>query len=159
MSRFSNFIDAVETELGDSTVKFVDSHPDRKGQHGPRRRIHWYLTGGTLEKAQRAGGTETGGGTAREPAVFMRYEKIAVTLFAEDVDSLDTLFDNLIVAIDHVAPNGGVLFSDSYDFIFDQYSKRIPIIEWSLDVKLPVVDEIKPLKVLTDEQHTCEYEA
>lgn len=158
MSRFLSFVDAVEAKLNDPTVKFVDGHPARTGQHGQRRRVHWYLVGGTVEPTEQAGGrTPTEGGTTREPSVHSRHEDIDVVVFAESVDNVDTLFDNLIVAIDRTAPNSGVEFS-SYEFDYDQYSKRVPTIRFTITTKLPVVDEISPLTEITDEEHTCEYE-
>lgn len=156
MSRFSDFIDSIEVELNDSSVKFVKNLPDRKGQHGQRRRIHFYKTGGSIEKASQAGGRIVDG-TSREPAVYFRHETIEAVVFAEDDDSLDTLVDNLLVAIDRVSPNGGVLFND-YDFNYDQYSKRIPITTLNFNVKLPVIDEIKPLTIILDEEHFCRFD-
>ena len=89
--------------------------------------------------------------------MYTRLETYSVVVFAEDVDSVDTLFSNLIVATDRVAPNGGVSF-DTYQVEFDQYSKRVPIIRFDVNVKTPVVDEIKPLTEITDESSTCEWD-
>lgn len=157
MSRFSDFVDKIENELNDSSVKFVKSSPDRAGQHGPRRRIHFYLSGGDIEKTSQAGGRIVDGYQVRAPVVYERLERIEIVVFAENQDTLDVLIDNLINAIDHSSPNGGVLFS-SYEYDYDQYSKRIPIIRMVVEVKLPVTDEQKDLVIITDESHICRFD-
>lgn len=153
MSRLSDFSAAVHTELNDATVERVNSRR-RDGRHGKRRRIHWYSDGGAIDIASQAGGRETTSGTVREPAVWERLERVTCLVFAENEDSLDTLLDNLIVAISRVAANGSAIF-DSYTWQYNEVAQRIPVSELTFDLKLPVVDEYSPLVVITDEEHDC----
>lgn len=157
MSRFSNFVDAVHATLNDATVQKVIGDLNR-GRNRQRRRVHWYREGGTCDVPDQGGGRETTGGTLREPAAWQRLEDITCHIFAESEDTLDTLLDNVIVAIDNTARAYSVILGD-YTWestAKDEFSKRIPMVALSMSLKLPVSDEQKALVTITAEDLTCE---
>lgn len=156
MSRLSNLADAVHAELDDATVEKVIGRR-KDGRHGQRRRVHWYSDGGDIDTGKRAGGAEISGGTKKEPTVWARYERLNCLIMAESVDSLDTLLDNMIVAIDHTVPNGSAIF-EGYSWDYDEVAQRVPATELVFSVQWPVADEIKDLVVITDEGHICDFE-
>jgi hypothetical protein len=158
MSRFSDFADAVHVTLDDATVQKLvgDSH---KGSNRQQRRVQWYRTGGemTADTGQ-AGGRETTGSTVREPAVWTRLEDITCHIFAESEDTLDDLFDNVIVAIDNTARAFSVQLGE-YSWEHPgkgEFATRNPMVELIMSLKLPVSDEQKTLVTITDEDLTCE---
>lgn len=158
MSRFSTFVDAVHVTLDDATVEKLigDSF---KGANRQRRRVHWYRTGGGMTaETHQAGGRETTSGTKREPAVWTRLEDITCHIFAESEDTLDDLFDNVIVAIDNTARAFSVELGE-YTWTLPgkgEFASRNPMVELTMSLKLPVVDEQKALVTITDEDLTCE---
>lgn len=159
MSRYHALVDAVEAKLADATVKFVKGPPNRVGQHGQRRRVHWYTVGGIVEPTAQAGGREIDAGTQRSPSVHQRTESIEVLVFAENLTTLDVLFDNIIVAISQVAPAGQAQFGD-YSYGGDeQYAQRIPYIALQVQLRMPVQDAVRPLTPITDEELTCQIES
>lgn len=155
-TRLEAFSQTVHTALNDATVERVFSRR-RDGRHGPRRRIHWYSNGGGLEAVSQAGGRETTSGTKREPAVWERIEEVECLVFAEDETNLELLLQNLIVSIDHTAPNGSAIF-EGYSWEYDEVAKRVPLSRLVFKLKLPVVDETSPLTVITAEELTCVFE-
>lgn len=163
MSRLSALADAVHLLIDDATVLKVVGEQN-KGRNLQRRRIHWYRVGGELTYASQAGGRVNAAGDdvtgTREPTVWMRLETVTCHLFAESEDTLETLLDAWIVALDNTAPNGGVIFTD-YTWEAsdkDEFAKRIPMIAASFVIKLPVVDSIGQLVEITDEELTCEFD-
>lgn len=156
MSRLENLAIAVHTELDDATVQRV-MYRRRDGRHGQRRRIHWYSDGGDVRPADRAGAKAVDGDTNKIPQVWSRFERVACLVFAENVDTLDALIDNLIVAVDRTAPNGSVIF-DGYTWDYDEVAQRIPMSELIFEVQWPVADEVKALTEITAEELTCEFE-
>ena len=156
MSRFSTFVDAVHITLNDATVQKVIGQKN-EGRNRQRRRVHWYRVGGEVTVPRQAGGRETTGGTVREPAVWQREEEITCRIFAESEDTLDTLFDNVIVAIDNTARAYSIEFGDyTWTSDKDEFAKRIPMVELNMSLKLPVSDEQKTLVTITAEELTCE---
>lgn len=159
MSRLSNFATAVHANLADATVLQVVGQLN-KGRNTQRRRVHWYREGGEIVPPHQAGGRISDGDEAtgtRAPAVWQREEQITCHVFAESEDTLDTLLDNLIVAIDRTAPNGSVIFGN-YTWAAtdkDEFAKRVPMVELQCVVKLPVLDEQKSLVEITAEELTC----
>ncbi len=151
MSRFTDFVEAVRVELADPTVDFVTGKA-KEGQHGQRRRVHWYRETGTIVAPQQAGGrmVEDDANGSRQPAVWLRQETILVRIFSENEDTAETLLDNLIVAIDHVRPNGAASWED-YQWQENEIAQRTPLIHLRFSIPLPVVDEIKGLTIITDE--------
>lgn len=154
MSRLSDLADAVHVTLDDSSVKKVIGKVN-DGKHGPRRRIHWYHTGGVVQTVSQAGGRLTESDTVREPAVWERLGAIDCLVFAENDETAETLLDNLIVAISQTAPNGSAIFED-YVWQHDEIAQREPLATLRVLIKWPVVDEISPLTEITDEEHSCE---
>lgn len=157
MSRFSTFVDAVHVTLADATVQKLigDSH---KGSNRQRRRVQWYRTGGECVTSPQAGGRETESGTIREPAVWTRLEEITCHIFAESEDTLDDLFDNVIVAIDNTARAFSVQLGE-YAWSYPgkgEFATRVPMVELNMSLKLPVSDEQKTLVTITAEDLTCD---
>ena len=154
MSRLEDLSDAVHTLLDDSTVEQVVGRR-KDGRHGKRRRIHWYSAGGIVQKNSRSGGTVDG--VEKSVVVWERLERVSCLVFAENVDTLDVLLDNLIAAIDNTAPNGSAIF-DGYTWDYDEVAQRIPSSELQFEIKWPVRDEQKALTVITAEENTCDFE-
>jgi hypothetical protein len=155
MSRISAFVAAVETELDDSTVDFVIGLA-KEGQHGQRRRVHWYRIGGQIDKNTRQGGTLTDTETTRTVAVWQREELIRVRVFAESESTIDTLLDNIITAIDRTAGVSAVTWGD-YLWHENEIAQRIPMVELEFRLALPVPDEITTLVVIEDVDTTTEF--
>lgn len=155
MSRFSDFVDAVHAELDDSTVlKLIGKKNEQK--HAQQRRIIWMRDGGRVEPAEQAGGREENGN--RTVSVKTRYERIEVHLLAESEDTLDTLFDNWIAALDAVATNS-VVWEDDYLWTEEDHTSRQPMVVTTIYKKLPVAEERKPLVTITNQSHTCEIDS
>ena len=156
MSRLQSLADAVHVQLNDPTVEQVVG--ERKdGRHGSRRRIHWYTSGGSYSAPMQAGGRETTAGTQREPAVWSRFADIVCRVHAENESTLDVLHDNLIVAISRVAANGGAIFS-AYSHEYNEVAARVPVDVVNFTIEWPIVDEVKQLVFITDEELTCDFE-
>lgn len=155
MSRLSDLADAVHTELDDATVEKV-LYRRREGRNAKRRRVHWYAEGGRLEAPDQAGGRLDGEGN-RIATVWTRWERVACQVFAESVETVETLLENLIVSIDHVAPNGSAILQE-YTWDYDQVAQRVPRVELIFEVNWPTRDEQKALVTITDEELTCEFE-
>lgn len=156
MSRLESLADAVHVQLNDATVeKVIGERKD--GRHGKRRRIHWYTSGGTYAQPSQSGGREIASGTQRAPAVWSRFANIVCRVHAESTATLDTLHDNLIVAISKVAANGGAVFDD-YTHEYNEVAVRVPVDVVNFTIEWPVVDEVKPLVFITDEELTCKFE-
>ena len=154
MSRLSSLADAVHANLDDPTVAKV-LYETNRSTNRQRRRIHWYSEPSQVVPPRQAGGrTEQNN---RSPAVWERQERVACLVFAESVDTLDTLLDNLIVAADHTVPNGSGMLEATYDFDWVGVGKRIPSVRLEFMVKWPVLDEIKALTEITDVENTCEF--
>jgi hypothetical protein len=155
MSRISDFVSAVATELDDDSVDFVIGKA-KEGQHGQRRRVHWYRLGGEIEKNTRQGGTLTDTETTRTVAVWQREERIVARIFAESEDTIDVLLDNLIVAIDRTA---GVSAFTKADYIWheNEIAQRAPMVELEFRLALPVADEITALVVIEAVETTTEF--
>lgn len=156
MSRLSRLSESVHAELDDSTVERVLERR-REHRNGKRRRVQWYSDGGRIDKPSQAGGRETENGTVRQPAEWSRFERVTCHIMAENVDTLDTLLDNMIVAIDHTAPNGSVIF-DGYSWDYDDVAQRIPATELVFEIQWPVSDAYRGLVVITDAEETCDFE-
>ena len=154
MSRLSNLADAAHIALDDSSIEKVIGRR-KDGRNTQRRRIHWYSEGGTLQSTTGAGPNTVDG--TKQPSVWERFERVACLVFAKSPDDLDDLLDNLIVAIDHTAPNGSVIF-DGYTWDYGEVSQRVPMSELQFEIKWPIPDEIKTLTVITDEELTCDFE-
>jgi hypothetical protein len=155
MSRISAFVAAVATELDDETVDFVIGKAN-EGKHGQRRRVHWYRDGGEIEKTNRKGGTMTGAETTRTVSVWTRQERIRVCVFAESETTIETLLDNLIVAIDRTA--GVSAFTQAaYIWHENEIAQRVPMVELEFRLSLPVLDEITTLVVIDEVDTTVEF--
>ena len=109
-----------------------------------------------LEVPRQSGGREES--TNRTPTAWERQERVVALIFAENFDTLDTLLDNLIVAVDRTYPNGSALRDATYSFDWDNVNQRNPTAELEFMVKWPVADEIKGLTTITDEELTCDFE-
>jgi hypothetical protein len=146
MSRIRSFVDAVEAELDDETVAFVIGKVN-EGKHGQRRRVHWYRMGGEIVPTERQGGTMTDGETTRTVSAWTRAERIVVHIFAENTDTVETLLDNLIVAIDHAA---GVSAFTRAEYLWqeNELAQRVPMVELEFRLALPVADEITTLVII-----------
>lgn len=159
-TRLQKFVSEVEAQLNDSTVLFRIGKED-EGQHGKRRRVHWYREGGTIEAPSQAGGRLNGDTDeatgSREPTAWERYERVTCGIFAESPATADTLLDNMIVAIDHTAPNGSVVW-ERYEWTENEIAQRVPLVRLVFSLKLPVVDEVKALTELTGEELTCQFD-
>jgi hypothetical protein len=155
MSRFTAFVAAVETELGDSTVAFVLGKAN-EGKHGQRRRAHWYRLGGEIEKSTRQGGTLTDDDTTRTVSVWQRSERIVIRIFAESETTVETLLDNLIVAIDRTAGVAAVGW-EQYLWHENEIGQRVPMIDLEFRLALPVADEITALVVIEAVETTTEF--
>lgn len=157
MSRVSSFVAAVQTELDDSSVAFVIGKKN-EGKHGQRRRVHWYYgLGGEIEQNQRKGGTLTDDDATRTVSVWQRSEIIRVRAFAENEDTLEALFENLITAIDRAAGVNAVDWQ-GYDWHEEEIAQRIPMIQLEFRLALPVADEISTLVTITAVENTVEFE-
>jgi hypothetical protein len=143
MSRLTSFVAAVATELDDSTVEFVTGTA-KEGKHSQRRRVHWYRIAGEIEPGTRQGGTKTDAETTRTVAVWQRAELIRCRVFAESETTVETLLDNLIVAIDRTAGVQAVKW-DSYVWHENEIAQRVPMIDLEFRLALPVADEITTL--------------
>lgn len=161
MSRFSTFVDDVHTRLNDATVQKVIGDKER-GRNRQRRRLHWYRTGGEIVPSRTAGGTVESAGDditgTRTPSVKTRMEDILCRVFAESEDTLDTLLDNVIVAINQTAREPAVEWGE-YTWEAtqkDEFAKRIPMVELQFALRLPVADEQRSLTQITAELLTCE---
>jgi hypothetical protein len=131
-----------------------------EGRNRQRRRVHWYRAAGEIGPTTQAGGRLSSDGLTRVPAVLERRDGIACLVFAESEDTLDTLLDNLIVAIDHVAPAGGVTWG-AYEFLTEdkaEFATRVPVVQLEFALKLPVADEVRTLVEITGQEHTCTIE-
>ena len=155
MSRLEDFATAVHAQLDDATVERV-MYRRREHRHSQRRRIHWYTATSGLEGPRQSGGREES--TNRTPTAWERQERVVALIFAENFDTLDTLLDNLIVAVDRTYPNGSALRDATYSFDWDNVNQRNPTAELEFMVKWPVADEIKGLTTITDEELTCDFE-
>jgi hypothetical protein len=155
MSRISSFVTAVATELDDGTVAFVIGKVN-EGKHGQRRRVHWYRMGGEIEPSTRQGGTMTDGETTRTVSAWQRTERIVARIFAESEDTVETLLDNLIVAIDHAA---GVSAFTRAEYLWqeNEIAQRAPMIELEFRLSLPVADEISTLVTIAAVETETEF--
>ena len=161
MSRIQTLADRVHARLNDATVKQVVGERNR-GRNDQRRRIHWYRSSGEIISAKTAGGTVDSDGDdvtgQRVDSVWTRLEMVTCLVFAESEDSMETLLDNLITAIDQSERAPAVEW-EGYEWSSttkDEFSKRIPMIELTFSIRLPVADAIKQLVEITDEELTCE---
>lgn len=151
LSRFGRFVAEVEANLADTTVEFQLGRA-REGEHGIRRRVMMYRAGGLILAPKRAGGAMVGGeGGVRIPTIYDRHESVDVVLHAESEESLDQLLDNMINAIDKVAPNGGINW-ENYEWNENEIAQRVPQVRLRFAVKLPVAEEIRPLTIITAEE-------
>lgn len=155
MSRASDFVAAVETLLADSTVSFVVGLKN-EGKHGPRRRVHWYRVGGEIEESTRKGGTLTDGDTSRTVSVWQRTERMRMVVFAESETTVETLLDNLIVAVDRAAGVNAVKW-EQYLWHENEIAQRIPMVELEFRLALPVADEISTLVFISAVENTVEF--
>jgi hypothetical protein len=155
MSRISDFVAAVAIELDDDSVEFVIGKA-KEGQHGQRRRVHWYRTEGDIDKNTRSGGTMTDTETTRTVAVWQREEMQLVRIFAESETTAETLLDNLVVAIDRTAGVSAVKW-ERYSWRENEIAQRGPMIELEFRLALPVADEITTLVVIEAVDTTTEF--
>lgn len=154
MTRLEAFAIAAHTLLNDATVARVMGRV-REGQHGPRRRIHWYRVGGEIESPSQAGGRKNTAVTERIPCVWERLELVECVIFAESGDTVESLLELAITAIDKTAPNGAVGW-EGYEWLENEIAQRVPLVRLSFRVKLPIPDEIKPLTILEAVSNTTE---
>ncbi len=157
MSRLSAFVAAVAVELDDSSVEFVIGKKN-EGKHGQRRRVHWYYNvGGEIEENTRQGGTKTDDDTTRTVSVWQRSEAVLVRAFAESEDTIETLFENLITAIDRAAGVQAVTWGP-YTWHENEIGQRVPMIDLEFRLALPVPDEITTLVTIAAVSTTTEFE-
>lgn len=155
MSRVSDFVDAVEAQLADATVLF-EIGLKNEGKHGQRRRVHWYRVGGEIEQNDRKGGKLTDGETTRTVSVWRRLELVRMCVFAESETTIDTLLDNLIVAVDRAAGVNAVRW-EQYIWHENEHAQRIPMVELEFRLALPVADEISTLVFISAVENTVEF--
>ena len=159
-TRLEAFGAEVEAELNDPTVKFVYALIN-EGKHGQRRRIHWYREGGQIVAPDMFGGRiEQPGNTAtgiRSPALWMRLETVRCDIFAEDDETVETLFDLLIVAINNAVGEGSIDWQ-GYEWRENEIAQRIPMIILRFTAAMPVREEQKQLREIEGVEDTCELE-
>lgn len=153
MSRFTDLIQSIETELNDSTVDFVVGN-DQQRKRGQRRRIHWYRRGGPITSAKRTGGGDIGG-TRRVATPWQREGVIEAHIFSENDDTTEQLTDNLISAIFNTN-NTGVTFFD-FEWDDDQINQRSCYCIVRFSINTPVTVESLPLVFITGQQTEKEY--
>ena len=154
MSRLETFIAEVAAILNDPTVAMY-AEKLQDGTNKQRRKVKWYHPGGRLELTNQSGGrTSTVGRTV---AVWQRVADIQAKVSAENVDTLDVLLDNLVVACDQARPNGSVIM-ERYDWVYNERGQRTPEASLFMSLVLPIADEQKQLTEILAEDETCEIE-
>jgi len=97
--RLETFGADVEATLADPTVTFR-YHADAMNEHDKLRRVVWIGTGGVVDEARpgRAGQVKVGqvSGTV---APYDRAENVEIHVYADTDDNLETLVENLIIAL------------------------------------------------------------
>ncbi len=154
MTRLEALATAAHALLNDATVARVMMRV-REGQHGQRRRVHWYRVGGEIEYPSQAGGRKNTADTERVPCVWERRELVECVIFAESEDTVEALLESLVTAIDKTAPNGAVAW-EGYEWQENEIAQRVPLVRLNFRMRLPVPDEIKPLTELTAVVNTTE---
>jgi hypothetical protein len=95
-------------------------------------------------------GTEGQPGSSRVDVVWHREENCTFRIFAESETTLDTLLDNLIVAIDRSRPNGDITWGP-YTWQENEIAQNTPMVALQFSTTLPVADEIYPLVTIQSE--------
>jgi hypothetical protein len=155
MSRLQTFAGEVAAILDDSTVLMVYEKKE-DGTNRRRRKVKWYHSGGRLERVSQAGGRLSDSNGNRTVAVWQRVADIEAKVSAENVDTLETLMDNLVSACEQARPNGSVEM-ERYDWVYSEIGQRTPEATIFMSLILPIADEIKALTEITDEEENCEF--
>ena len=160
-SRLQDLTAAFHQRLNDATVAYVFGRADFD-DHQQTRRIVWVREGSQLEPPYRAGGTFIDGNPAVRVRICAdRIERVAAHIFAEDDEAADTLLDNLIAAVLLTIPAQHRQFPVlSYEWKTHEpreagHTLRAEYVILHCAFRLPVPDEIKPLRELEDFTDEC----
>ena len=154
MSRLETFVAEVAAKLNDSSVLML-TEEKHDGRNLQRRKVRWEHSGGDYELTEQSGGRpETG---ARTVAVWQRMANIEAKVTAENVDTLETLMDNLVVACDQSRPHSSVIM-DRYEWVYNEAGQRTPEASIFMRLVLPIADEQKQLTEIFYEEETIELE-
>lgn len=104
-SSFDTFVDTIETTMGDATVKFFKGTTGKeRGMRDQQRRVVIERASGSVHMSSHP--VKPNVKNVTKHARFQRNELLRVSLYAEDEDLLDQLFDNFINAVfDCCGPN------------------------------------------------------
>lgn len=158
-TRLEALAEKIHEQLNDQTVKSAFGRKE-VARNDQRRRVVWVPVGGPLTPPEkRSAGTvvPNGTGQARRHDVVLRQERVQVHVTAESDESLEQLFENLLAAIGLTIPRPTW---HEYRWVTEEEgqagdSLRVPKIRFEITIQLPVAEEIKPLTVVTGEDHTC----
>lgn len=157
-TRLGSLAERVHNQLADATVEELHGRASLKDHNG-QRRIHWLAPTGILGAPSQAGGRFAEGETTqRKPAAKTREQDIECHIFAEDVETIETLLDNFVAAM-HLA---GVQFERGrYRSPTQEDATLAGLVNWTewiiltFVVKWPVVAEIQPLRKVLSVQDVC----
>lgn len=132
-------------------------------KHDQKRRMVWVPVDSPVEPPKTTGGRRVGTGATQTVVVdaFIRVETVEVFIFAEDEDTIEALFDNLLGVMKRVISGG--LLAGPYRWLTEEdggsgWVLRQPAIMCRFSFRIPVPRESKAVVILTGEDHTCEYE-
>lgn len=99
MTRLETFVEAVHATLAQPSVVAV-VHRKEQTEHKAPRRIEWRALTGIVgpPKPGRAGQVKVGQATS-SVAPYDRFEQVGALIVAENIDVLDALFDQFVVAV------------------------------------------------------------
>lgn len=153
-SSFDDFVQAVEAQLADASVLFTEGATGKlAGRRDQKRRISFERASGTVKFS--SANVPLSVRNVTRHGRFARNERLKVTLAAENEDTLDQLFDNLINAIFDIMGPNAFEAENAYEW-GGQDSKggahtvRQPILVFELIIKLRVAPPV-PLSVVIDD--------
>lgn len=156
-SRLEQLTLDIHETLNDATVehRFGRKHLEH---HDQERRIVWVRAPSRLEEPRQAAARKVVGTTEyRVTTCVDRMDAVEAHIWAEDDESIDQLLDNLVAAIcltQRFMAWGGYTYASQEPKEGGETARTEKII-LRVSFRLPVPEEIKPLKVIIGLDHEC----
>lgn len=158
MGRLQDFVDSVEAKLVEGGVTDVDMRVGRKAFsfHGAKRRICWIEPRGKLVPPLQAGGRQVG--STRAPACKTREAEVHAFIYGGLDDTTEQLFEALVAAICKLGEARYEM--PSYRWVTEEeanagHTNRTDCIELTVIARLPIQEEVKPLREVTGVDDVC----
>lgn len=159
VSRLEELTIAIHDQLADSTVERMFGR-NAKSKQTQARRIVWIPMGGQLIPPRQGGGRLPADGTQfRIQSCQDRQARFAAHIYARTYEEAEALLDRVIAAIMLVIPN--VTWPAPYEDKTHEdkneagVTRRTELIVLHVQTRLPVPDEVKPLRTITGTDHVC----